>query len=1054
MSKFFINRPIFAIVISIIITLLGLISLSKLPIDRYPQISPPQVQVRTAYMGANAEVVSESVAAVIEKQIVGVQNMDYMQSTSTGDGSYNLTVQFEQGTDADMDTVNVQNRVARALASLPSEVQTVGVTTTKSSGDMAMVFSLVSPNGSYDRTFLKNYATNYMMDAIKSVNGVGTVQEFGADYAMRIWLDPTKMSKFGVTITDVSNAIRSQNKQAAAGALGSDPIDKDQAFNTSVKVQGRLAEISEFENIVIKKDKKNNLLHLKDVARVELGAQSYSVEPTSFSKETGNDKPVAVFAVSLTNDANALETINAVKEVIHQQEEAFPPDMQAKIIVDNTKFVKASMKEVVKTFEEALILVAIIVYLFLQTWQSTVIPMIAVPVSLIGTFAAFQVMGFTVNTLTLLAMVLAIGLVVDDAIVVIEAVEYEMRYNGLKPKAATVAAMEKVQGPVVGIAFVLISVFVPVAFMGGLTGVLYKQFALTVAISVIISAFVALTLTPALCGIMLKPHKPKETTNIVGRFLEWFNGFLDRRIDQYGILLARWSNRLWATWLALAIFLGAAFGMMRMVPSGFVPAEDSGYFMVAVSLPPGATSSRTKDVLTDLGHFLNEDKDSDGTITVPGFDILAGAAQTSGGVIFTSLTDWGERTQPDQQLGLKIRNTFMHGSKDPRGTIIPLNPPSLPGLGNTGGFSMYLINKAGHSTEQMNAVVQQFLGEAQKRPEFRSIYTTFNTSTPSYSFDVNRDRAARDGVAVTDIYTALQGYYGGMQLNDFTKFGKNYKVMLQADNQFRTDPSMNHLLTVRNAAGQMVPVDTYITPQKTTSAFVVTRYNNFPAVSIGGNAVQGVSSGDAIKALEEVAKDTLPQGYSYDWGGQTREEIKAGSQVVIIFGFGIVFVFLVLAALYESWKVPFAVLLSVPTGIFGAVLGPWLFNMIGAMMKSTHFFALDIYFQIGLLTLVGLAAKNAILIIEYAKIRVDERGMNYVDAAIEAAKIRLRPILMTSLAFIIGCLPLMLASGAGAGARASLGVTVVFGMITATFFGVAIIPMLFIIMEKIGFKRH
>ena len=1054
MSKFFINRPIFAIVISIIITLLGLISLSKLPIDRYPQISPPQVQVRTAYMGANAEVVSESVAAVIEKQIVGVQNMDYMKSTSTGDGSYNLTVQFEQGTDADMDTVNVQNRVARALASLPAEVQTVGVTTTKSSGDMAMVFSLVSPNGSYDRTFLKNYATNYMMDAIQSVNGVGNVQEFGADYAMRIWLDPTKMSKYGVTVGDVSNAIRTQNKQAAAGALGSDPIDKDQAFNTSVKVQGRLAEISEFENIVIKKDKKNNLLHLKDVARVELGAQSYSVEPTSFSKETGNDKPVAVFAVSLTNDANALETINAVKEVIKQQEESFPPDMQAKIIVDNTKFVKASMKEVVKTFIEALILVAIIVYLFLQTWQSTVIPMIAVPVSLIGTFAAFQVMGFTINTLTLLAMVLAIGLVVDDAIVVIEAVEYEMRYNGLKPKAATVAAMEKVQGPVIGIAFVLISVFVPVAFMGGLTGVLYKQFALTVAISVIISAFVALTLTPALCGIMLKPHVQKPSTNIVGRFLEWFNGFLDRRVDQYGILLARWANRLWATWLALAVFLVATFGMMRMVPSGFVPAEDSGYFMVAVSLPPGATSSRTKEVLTDLGHFLNEDKDMDGTITVPGFDILAGAAQTSGGVIFTSLTDWGDRTQPDQQLGLKIRNTFMHGSKDPRATIIPLNPPSISGLGNTGGFSMYLINKAGHSTEQMNAVVEQFLAEARKRPEFRTIYTTFNTATPSYNFDVNRDRAARDGVAVTDIYTALQGYYGGMQLNDFTKFGKNYKVMLQADNQFRTDPSMNHLLTVRNAAGQMVPVDTYITPQKTTSAFVVTRYNNFPAVSIGGNEAQGVSSGDAIKALEAVAKDTLPQGYTYDWGGQTREEIKAGSQVLIIFGFGIVFVFLVLAALYESWKVPFAVLLSVPTGIFGAVLAPWLFNMIGAMMKSTHFFALDIYFQIGLLTLVGLAAKNAILIIEYAKIRVDERGMNYVDAAIEAAKIRLRPILMTSFAFIIGCLPLMLASGAGAGARASLGVTVVFGMITATFFGVAIIPMLFIIMEKMGFKRH
>lgn len=1049
MSKLFINRPIFAIVISLVITLVGILSMVTLPVARYPQIAPPQVRVSTAYTGASADVVNESVAAIIEKQIVGVQNMDYMVSNSSSDGAYSLTIQFEQGTDPDMDTVNTQNRVARALAQLPTEVQNVGVTTTKSSGDMDLVFALVSPNGTYDQTFLKNYASNYMMDGIKSVTGVGTVQEFGSDFAMRIWLDPVKMAQYGITIGDVRNAISAQNRQAAAGRLGSDPIDTSQQFNTSIRVSGRLSDIDEFKNIVLKKDDKGNLLHLGDISTIKLGAESYGVSARETDVKTQEfDRPAGFFAVSLTSDANALQTIGKVKQLIQEQEKSLPPDMEVAIVVDNTMFVSASIKEVIHTFGEALALVAIIVFLFLQSWRSTIIPMIAVPVSLLGTFAAFQVLDFTINTLTLFAMVLAIGLVVDDAIVVIEAVEYEMKYNGKRPKEAAFIAMENVQGPVIGIAFVLISVFVPVSFMGGMTGILYKQFALTIAVSVVISAFIALTLTPALCATMLKPHVAHESKNVLGRFLEWFNRIIDRFTDWYGIQLARLAHHLWITGVVLVAFTIGSLAIFRIMPTAFVPAEDGGYFMVAVNLPPGATSSRTTEVISDITKFLAQDKDIKSVAGISGFDILSSSAQTSGGLMFATLNDWSERTGKGQDIGTKIGKTFGYAAKDPRGSIIAMNPPAIPGLGSTGGFSMYIINKAGDSTSQMNQVVNAFLEEARKNPAIGNVYTTFNELTPSYDFDINRDKAARDGVAVGDIYTALQGFYGSIQVNDFTKYGKNYKVVIQAEDQFRTSPNMNHFINVRNSAGQMVPVETYITPKYTTSAYVLTRFDNYPAIKIGGSNASGTSTGDAIKALQDAASKTLPQGYSYDWAEQSREEIKAGSQTLIIFGLGLIFVFLVLAALYESWKVPFAVLLSVPTGIIGAVSAPFLINMLGLGKL-----AIDIYFQIGLLTLVGLAAKNAILIIEYAKVRVDERGMNYVDAAIEAAKIRLRPILMTSLAFILGCVPLAIATGAGAAGRVSLGITVVFGMTSATIFGLFVIPMLFIIIEQLGFRK-
>ena len=616
MSKFFINRPIFAIVIAIVITMVGILAMVNLPIARYPQISPPTVLVSAHYTGATAQIVNDTVASVIETQIIGVQDMDYMSSTSTSNGTYSLTVQFNQGTDADMDTVNTQNRVQQAVASLPSEVQQVGVTTTKSSGDMALIFSLNSPNGTYDKTFLKNYGTNYLMDPIKSVKGVGSVQEFGSDYAMRVWLDPAKMAKLGVTMSQVTSAIRAQNLQAAAGTVGANPTNGKQAFQYPITIKGRLTTAEEFGNISLTTSN-GTVLHLRDVTSdIGIGAESYSFD----SQQEGLD--VAGFAISLQNDANALQTIENVEKILEEQSASFPPDLTYKVVVDNTKFVRASINEVIHTFVEALLLVLVVVYVFLQSWRSTIIPMIAVPVSLLGTFAAFTVLDFSINTLTLFAMVLAIGLVVDDAIVVVEAVEYELKFNGLHPKEAAIKAMENVQGPVIGIAFVLSAVFVPVAFMGGMTGILYKQFALTIAVSVVISAIVALILTPALCATMLKPHAPNEYENFIHRGLNKFNYYLERFSDWYGLQLAKLSHKLYLTIIALLVFAGVGGVIMVSLPSAFVPAEDSGYYMVAVNEPPGATLNRTNATLQNIARFLEKDEDMETVFTVAGFDLL------------------------------------------------------------------------------------------------------------------------------------------------------------------------------------------------------------------------------------------------------------------------------------------------------------------------------------------------------------------------------------------------------------------------------------------------
>jgi len=1057
-SKFFINRPIFAIVIAIMITLAGLISMVNLPIARYPQISPPSVQVSTAYTGATAQVVNDTVASVIETQIVGVQDLDFMTSTSSSNGTYSLSLQFNQGSDADMDTVNTQNRVQAALAQLPTEVQQVGVTTTKSSGDMAYIFTLNSPNGTFDSTFLKNYGTNYLMDAIKGVKGVGSVQEFGSDYAMRIWLDPSKMQKLGVTLSEVTAAIKSQNVQAAAGTVGKNPTNGEQAFQYPIKIDGRLVTEQQFGNIVIK-NSNGTVLHLKDIARIDVGAKGYDFTPKASYRDKNaksgevlfvEHRPTAGFAVSLQNDANALETIANVQKILAEQSKSFPQDLEYHEIVDNTKFVRASINEVEHTFFEALLLVLIVVYVFLQSWRSTLIPMIAVPVSLLGTFGAFVLLDFSINTLTLFAMVLAIGLVVDDAIVVVEAVEYELKYNGLAPKEAAIAAMKNVQGPVVGIAFVLAAVFLPVAFMGGMTGILYKQFALTIAVSVAISAIVALVLTPALCATMLKPHVHKEREDFVHRQLNKFNRGLERFSDWYGKVLARLSHRLSLTVITLLVFAAGTGIVFHFLPTSFVPAEDSGYFLIAVNEPPGATSARTVETLDKIKDFLEQTpsiKDNvEQVFTVSGFDLLGGSQKSSAGVSFAVLKDWDQRKSSNQSVNAMVGAVFGFGAKNvPEASVVALNPPSIPGLGNTGGFTMYIINKAGDSAEVMAERAQAFMAEARTNPAIQTIYTTFETATPSLQFQINREKAAQDGVALPDIFTALQGFYGSIQVNDYTSYGKNYKVIVQADDAFRQNADNLNMLAVRNSKGQMVSIANYITKEKTGTPSSITRFDNAMAVQIGGSQARGYSSGDAIAALKDAAAKTLPQGYTYDWGGQTREELKAGSQTLLILGLGLTFVFLILAALYESWKVPFAVLFSVPSGMIGAALVPFLLNFTGRFQLAN-----DIYMQIGLLTLVGLAAKNAILIIEYAKIRVDERGMDIVDAAIEAAKIRLRPILMTSFAFIFGVLPLAISTGAGSGARTSMGITVVAGMTTATFFGIFIIPMLFIIIEKIG----
>ena len=1029
MAKFFIYRPVFAIVTAIVLTLCGIIAGISLPIAQYPQITLPTIRVSAVYPGASAEVVEQAIAQPIEEQVNGVEGMLYMSSSSSGNGGYNLDITFGLENNADIAAVQVQNRSSQANARLPSEAISAGITTKKQTPDVLMYLALVSPNGTYDELFLANYATINVVEAIKRIKGVGNVSLFGAEFGMRLWLRPDRMASLGVTPSDIYRAIQEQNAQAPAGQVGQMPAPKTQQFQYGVEVRGRLSEVSEFEEIIVRAKPDGSFVRVRDVARVELGAKDYVFQSRL------NGQPAAAFSINLTPDASALETAGLINAELKSLATSFPADLSYDVVLDNTVFVKASLNEVVHTFFEALLLVLVVVFLFLQNWRATVIPMLAVPVSLVGTFAAFTLLGFTINTLTLFGMVLAIGIVVDDAIVVVEAVEHHMEHSGLNARDATLRAMEEVSGPVVAIALILAAVFVPVAFLGGISGVMYKQFAITVAVSTVLSAFVALSLTPALCALMLKPKDKNQRPGLAGRFFGGFNRVFERLTDSYGRKVQTLIRRSLLSLLMLGILIFAAFGLMNKVPGGFVPSEDQGYFLGSVQLPAAASLNRTEIVTTKVDAILKSHEAVDKRLIINGYNILNGAPQSDSALFVATLKPWAERST--DSLKTVIMGTYLQAAKLPEAIILAFNPPPIPGLGSTGGFSFKLQDRSGGTPQELAKVADDFMAAARQRPEIGSIYSKFNPRTPAYRLAVDREKAKKLGVPISDVTNALQTFLGGLNVNDFSRFGRTYKVTMQAEPEYRSDIQGIGLFHVRNGDNQMIPLSTLVTPMPTSAPTVLERYNLYRTAELGGNPGAGYSSGDAIAAMEDVAATTLPAGYGFEWSGISRQEKESAGKAPIVFGLAIVFVFLFLAALYESWAVPFAVLFAVPLGVFGAMLGLWLTGLTN-----------NIYAQIGLILLIGLAAKNAILIVEFAKMKREE-GEDAVSAAIAAAKLRLRPIIMTSFAFILGVVPLIIASGAGAAARVSMGITVFAGMLAATLLAIFMVPVLFVAVDRI-----
>ena len=1047
MARFFIHRPVFAIVISLMIVIIGTIAALQLPIDQYPQISPPTVNVSTTYTGANANVVNDTVAQVIEQQVNGTEGMTYMSSSSDSTGTYSLTVRFGLDTNADMDAVNVQNKVALANSTLPSDVLTAGVTTEKSSPSMALVVSIVSPNGTYEPEFLKNYSDIYLIDAIKRVPGVGKVQVFGSDYSMRVWVNPDKLAQRGLTMADVTQAIQKQNIQAPAGVIGQMPAPDTQEKQYTGTVQGRLVTPEEFGEIVLKSAGNGAYTRLKDVARIETGEKSSSV----ISKY--NNQQSIGFAVQLTSDANAMDSVSQVQELLKDASKSFPSDMEYHEVVNNTNFIRASLNEVVHTFFEALALVVIIVFLFLQTWRATLIPLLAVPVSLVGTFGAFIVLGFSINTLTLFAMVLAIGLVVDDAIVVIENVEEHMESEGLGPVEATEVAMDEVQGPVVAIAFVLAAVFVPVAFLGGTTGVLYRQFALTIAISMALSAFIALTLTPALCGMLLKKKDKNEAKGPLGRFFDAFNAWFDRIRERYTGKVGWCISHMKLAIVFLLIVCGLTGLLFKILPSTFVPDEDQGYFLAAVMLPEGTSLNHTRDTVDAFATDLQKIPGVKGVMHMSGYDVLSSSNKSNMGTLFISLDDWAERKEFDKQIAQIVNQANVLGYMNhPEATIFGFLPPSLPGLGMVGGWTMELQDMGGHSDEELNEVTEKIIAAANQRPELAAVRTTYAINSPTYQFELDRNQVTNLGVNLSDVFTALQVNFGGYQVNDFNRFGRSYKVMLQSDAQYRNEAETLNFVFVRSDLGTMVPLSALVTPKLGTAPSVITRFNGTRSVSIQGEAGEGYSSGQAMAAIEEVVQQVAPNGYHVEWSGMSREEKQASGSTGQVMLLSLVFVFLSLAALYESWSVPYSVLMTIPIGVFGALFSEFAMSIVEASAGHPNAgLQNSVYMQIGIIMLMGLAAKNAILIVEFAKMRRD-KGMDAVKAALESANLRLRPIIMTSLAFIIGCIPLAIATGAGAASRNGMGVAVVGGMLFATSLGIFLIPVFYVMVEKIAEK--
>jgi hydrophobe/amphiphile efflux-1 (HAE1) family protein len=1030
-SKFFIHRPVFAGVIAIVIVLAGLVASQILPVAQYPEIAPPTVLITTTYPGASAETLSRTVAAPIEEQLSGVERLSYFSSTSSSNGNLQVTVTFEPGTNVDNAIFEVNNRVQRALPRLPDEVRRNGVLVQKRSFDILLVVSLVSPGNQRDTLFLSNYASLNIVDELKRLPGIADVTVFGArDYSMRIWLNPEKMARLGVTTSEVAAALRAQNAQYAAGKIGTEPAPPGQNIVYTVTATGRLVEPEEFGEIIVRASGPSvGVLRLKDIARIELGALNYDTSTTLDGQATIG------MATYLQPGANALEVADRVRARMAELKPAFPAGVDYSVPFDTTRFVDASIKEVNKTIFEAALLVLAVVFLFLQSWRATLIPMIAVPVSLIGAFAGLWLAGFSINTLTLFALVLAIGIVVDDAIVVLENVERLMREEKMRPFEAALEAMHEVSGAVVAIVLVLCAVFIPVAFLGGIAGALYRQFAVTLTIAVVISGFTALTLTPALCALLMKPGH--HESRIFRPFNLGFAWTTRRFLGGVGFLL---KHRLLAL-LGFALIVAACVLLFLKVPSSFVPAEDQGYIFGNVQLPDGATLERTRNMAAKLSDMVQKHPGVQNVININGFDLLGGGNKTNAATMFIPLKDWDAR--PDAPAAKVARDVMAQGAALRDGLVLSFNPAAIRGLGTSGGFELYLQARGDADAQKLFKVTQGFLEALRKHPQLTGINSFFRPTVPQLHVEVDREKALSMGVPVQDVFDTLQSTMAVLYVNDFNKFGRTFRVQMQADAPYRSQPEDLGDVYVRSAASrEMIPLKALISTTNVVGPEQLERFNGFVAARVLGNGRPGVSSGEAIRAVEEVAAAALPEGYDIAWAGQAFQEKRTGRQSAIAFGLAIVMVFLILAALYERWLLPFAVVLAVPFAVLGA-LG---FVALRGLEN-------DIYFQIGLVVLIGLAAKNAILIVEFAQQGFLE-GKSATEAALNAARLRFRPIVMTSLAFVLGVLPLMISTGAGAGARRSMGTGVVGGMLAATFIATVFIPLLFVLVARHRRKHH
>ncbi len=1035
----FIKRPVTAIVISIVLVLVGLLALNSLPVSQYPDITPPTVQVTSNFIGADAQTVEQTVTTPIETQVNGTPGMAYMQSNSTSNGQSTITVTYEVGADVNNGMLDVQNRVGIASPALPDELKRLGVITRKRNPSILMLVAIYAPKGTHAVTFLDNYTNIFVRDVLLRVKGVGDVFSRADDFSMRIWLKPDKLAQLGLTAADITNALVEQNIQISAGSVGAPPQNSDQAFEYTVVTNSRLSTENEFDNIIVRSNpSEGSIVYLKDIARIQLGKFSYA------SNSYVDGKRASYLLVYQAPGSNALATAEGVYVAMNEMKKSFPTDIDYVVPFESISVVQVSIREVVQTLLEALGLVVLVVFLFLQSWRATLIPVLAIPVSIIGTFIFFIPLGFTINTLTLFGFVLAIGIVVDDAIVVVEAVQHYIDAEKLSAKEATERAMSDISGPVVAIALILAAVFVPVGFIPGIVGRLYQQFAITIAISVLISAFVALSLTPALCTLLLRPMHMDKSSRGLNQFFYRFNNMFERFNNGYTKNVSAWIKRSPYVIILLICICVGAFFLFRAKPSGFIPQEDEGRLYITYELPEASSTARSLETLNKMMKIISETKGIHHFAALGGLNAITFATKANSGTIFTSLNPWDERKSKDLQIRGITATLQKEFAAIKEANIIVIAPPAIPGLGQSAGFTFELQQKG--STDDIKAferVVNNFVAAVNKRPEINRAFTFFNARTPGYTLNVDREKCKKLGLSLGDVYNTIQTYMGSSYVNDLTVYGRNFHVVAQADTNYRADINDVKSYYVKNSSGSMVPLSAVISYKVVENAALISHFNLFRTAEIIGEAKAGFSSGQAIQALKEVADQNLPAGYGYEFAGLSREELKAGSSTLLIFALSIVFVFLFLAALYESWQVPFSVLLAVPVGMLGAIL---TLTLIPSLVNN-------VYAQIGMITLIGLSAKNAILIVEFAKERVD-RGIPVVEATLAAVKLRLRPILMTSMAFILGVLPLALATGAASVARSTIGWTVLGGMLAATSLAIFIVPVLFVVITRLSYGKE